>query len=189
MNNINVQVEVIPVLSSSSVPGFTLSPAIVVDFAAYGTDTALVTLSSPDGITGVLQGGLIFENPATWGSVWPTSTEVPNQGYGIMTHLFVPDLALADIVTVLSDTQLVVKDPTGTLGILGLNNTVNVMDANYKVPRRVSLTSGGDWWLGSSGDVYIGTNGQTAGFVYVVDGPKPYIAVAGTADITAVVEY
>lgn len=184
----SVVVEVITA-GNYGVPGFTTSPLIVADFSPYGTDTALVTLPAPSGITGVLQGGLSFENPATWGSVWPTSTQVPNQQSGIMTHLWVEDTSVVEIVKVLSSTEVIVKDPTGTIG--GLGNGVNcyVLDANYKAPARISMTSTGDWWLGGVGDVNVGGNGQLTGLTYVVEGGKPYMVATLASDVFCVIEY
>lgn len=183
-----VEVEVISA-GDVGVFGFTLSSVLVADFAAFGTDTALVTLAAPVGVTGVLQGGLTFENPNTWGSVWPTSTQVPTQGYGIMTHLFVSPTGIADIVKVIDDTQLVIKDPTGAFAALGNGVNFQVLDANYDPPARMTMTSTNDWWLGGSGDVNTGGDGQMAGFTYVVDTGRPYAVATLGADVFCVLEY
>lgn len=187
MSQINVHVVEIP-LVSADVPGFLVSPNRNAAFSPYTTYSALVTLVLPEAIDGVLQGGLNFESPATWGSIWGQGTTVPLQQSGIMTHLWVPQVGLAKVLKVLDASSVVIEDMTGAFGALGPAANCYFVDANYRPPIRMSMSSQSAWWLGGEGDVFGGIYGQSGGATYVVDTGKPY-AVISQDPVYVVIEY
>ena len=187
MSQINVQVLEVP-LVSADVPGFLVSGNRNAAFSVYTNYSTLVTLQVPEAIDGVLQGGLNFEQPATWGSVWGQGTTVPLQQSGIMTHLWVTNLGIAKILKVLDDSNLVIEDMTGAYAALGPLANCHVLDANYRPPVRMSLTSQSAWWLGGEGDVFSGLYGQSGGATYVIETQKPY-AVISQDPIFVILEY
>lgn len=173
---------------TSAIPGYTVGSSRIADFSVYTPTQALVTLAVADGIEGILQGGDAFENPLTFGSVWGFDTYVPLQWTGIMTHLWVVDQGLAKIVKVIDASTVVVEDPTGGFGALGLGQTIHALKATYKAPFRLTMSSATAWWIGGEGELYAGVYGQPGGFTYVFETGRPYMVFAQT-DVTVVAEY